>query len=55
MRRRVMIVLLVLAIGAVIGLGVFSYINMHEHDHKACEPGDGCITLAMAYHDHMLR
>lgn len=48
-----MIVLMVLAIGVVIGLGVFSYINMH--DHEACGPGDGCVTLAMADHDHMLR
>lgn len=50
-----MIVLMVLAIGVVIGLGVFSYINMHEYDHKACGPDDGCVTLAMADHDHMLR
>lgn len=55
MRRRVMIVLLVLAIGVVIGLGVFSYINMHEHDHKACGPDDGCVTLAMANHGHVSR
>lgn len=48
-----MIVLMVLAIGVVIGLGVFSYIDMY--DHKACGPDDGCVTLAMADHDHMLR
>lgn len=51
MRRNVMIVLLVLAIGVVIGLGVFSYINMQKHDHEACGPGDGCITLAITDYD----
>lgn len=44
-----MIVLLVLAIGLVIGLGVFSYTNMH--DHEACGPDDGCVTLAMTDYD----
>lgn len=48
-----MIVLLVLVIGVVIGLGVRYYTNMH--DHEACGPDDGCVTLAMADYDHMLK
>lgn len=46
-----MIVLLVLAIGVVIGLGVFSYIDMHKHEHEACGPDDGCVTLAIIDYD----
>lgn len=53
MRKSMMIVLLVLVIGVVIGLGVRSYTNMH--DHEACGPDDGCVTLAMTGHDHVSR